>query len=137
MEKGREEVEEGQEKKMDNQVIRGIVAGVPKEADTVGGGVTRNTVSAALSANAGEDSFKKSELGSGRKDDLKRIGQSFKAEVGLLSTRGRFWRRKCHGVRQWEEISKEVEKIEKGKMEGKSLQVEGVQRAPELLVSQV
>ena len=41
------------------------MAGVPKEADTVGGGVTRSTVSAALSTSAGEDSV----LGVGRKDD--------------------------------------------------------------------
>ena len=40
-------------------------------------------------------------------------------------------------VRQWEETSKEEEKIAKRKVEGKSLLVEGVQRAPELLVSQV
>ena len=31
------------------------------------------TVSAALSAHVGEDSFKSSEFGVGRKDDLKRI----------------------------------------------------------------
>ena len=40
-------------------------------------------------------------------------------------------------VRQGEEPSKDEKKIAKGKMEGKSLQFEGVQRAPELLVSQV
>ena len=40
-------------------------------------------------------------------------------------------------VRQWEEASKEEEKIAKGKFEGKSLQVEGVQGAPELQISQV
>ena len=40
-------------------------------------------------------------------------------------------------VRQWEDSIKEEEKIAKGKMEGKNLQVEGVQRTPELLVSQV
>ena len=45
---------------METQVIRGIIVGVPKEADTGGGGVTRNAVSAALVTNAGEDSFKKS-----------------------------------------------------------------------------
>ena len=53
-------------KKMANEVIRGIIARVPKEVNTGGGGVTRNTVSAALSTNAGEDSFKKSEHGVGR-----------------------------------------------------------------------
>ena len=40
-------------------------------------------------------------------------------------------------TRQWEEDCKEEEKIAKGKMEDKSLQVEGVQKAPELPVSQV
>ena len=39
-------------------------------------------------------------------------------------------------MRHWENVCKEEEKITK-KMEGKSLQVEGVQMAPELLVSQV
>ena len=63
------------QKNMENEVIRGIIAGVPKEADTVGVGVTRNTVSAALSTNAGEDSFKKLELGVGRNVDGKRIEQ--------------------------------------------------------------
>ena len=70
--------EEGQEKKMENEVIRGIISGVPKEADTVGGGLARNTVSAAVSTSVGEDSFKKSELGVGQRDDLKRINQNSK-----------------------------------------------------------
>ena len=56
------------------------------EAGTVGGGVIRNTVSATLSAFAGEDSFTKSVLRVGRKDDLKRNEQK-------LSTR----RRRCCG----------------------------------------
>ena len=46
--KGREEEdeeEENKERKMRHEVTRGIMAGVPEEADTVGGGVTRNTVS--------------------------------------------------------------------------------------------
>ena len=75
MEEGREEEEgeeEGQEKKMESEAIRGITASVPKPADAVGGGVTWNTVSAALNTHAGEDSFKKSELGLGRKVDLKK-----------------------------------------------------------------
>ena len=44
IEEGRDEEkeeEDGQEKKMDNEVIREILAGVPKEADAVGGGVTQ------------------------------------------------------------------------------------------------
>ena len=79
MEEGREEEEGeegGQEKKMEKEVIGEIIADVPKEADTVGGGVTRNSVSAVLSTNAGEHSFRKSEIGVGRKDDLKIIDQS-------------------------------------------------------------
>ena len=40
-------------------------------------------------------------------------------------------------MRQWEDVSKEGEKIKMRKMGGKSLQVKGVQRAPELLASQV
>ena len=56
---------------MNHVVMKEILAGVPKEADTVEGGVTRNTVSAAPSTDAGEDPFKKSELGVGRKDGSK------------------------------------------------------------------
>ena len=40
-------------------------------------------------------------------------------------------------MRQREEVSKEEEKITVRKMEGRSLQLEGVQKAPEILVSQV
>ena len=40
-------------------------------------------------------------------------------------------------MRHWEETSKEEVKIANGKMEGKSLQVEGVEKAPEYPVSQV
>ena len=40
-------------------------------------------------------------------------------------------------MRQWEKTNEKKEKIAKRKMEGKSLQVEGVQKAPELLVSHV
>ena len=97
-EEGREEEEgeeERQEKKMDNEVIRGIIAGVPMEAFTVGGGVSRNTVSAAPSTYAGEDSFNKSEIRVGRKHDLKRNEQSFKQK---LSNRRRYWRRRCYGL---------------------------------------
>ena len=61
-----------------NKVIRQMKAGAPKEAHTEGGGVTRNTASPALSTNAGEDSFKKYEIGVGRRDDLKAIDQSLK-----------------------------------------------------------
>ena len=40
-------------------------------------------------------------------------------------------------TRQWEDVSKEEEKITVRKMEGRSLQVEGAHKALELLVSQV
>ena len=40
-------------------------------------------------------------------------------------------------MRPWEEVSKEEEKIVKRKMEGNGLQTDGVQRVPELTVSQV
>ena len=63
---------------MENEVIRGVIAGVPKEADTVGGGDTRNTVSAPFSTLAGEDYF----IGVGWKDYLKRIDQSLKKKWG-------------------------------------------------------
>ena len=65
VEEGREEEEEeeeGQEKK-----IKEILAGVRKEADAVGSGVTRNAVSEAQSTTDGEDLPSKSGLGVGRK----------------------------------------------------------------------
>ena len=40
-------------------------------------------------------------------------------------------------LRQWEEVSEEEEKIVNRKTEGNGLQIEGVRRVPELLVSQV
>ena len=58
---------------MENDGVMGIIAGVPMEAGTVGGGVTRNTASPAQSTNAGEDPFKKSELVVGLKDGLEGI----------------------------------------------------------------
>ena len=48
---------------------------MPKEADTVRGGVARNTVSVTHSINVKEDSSKKSELGFERKDEWKGIEQ--------------------------------------------------------------
>ena len=85
VEEGREEEEEeeeGQEKKMENGVIEEILAGVPKGADAVGAGVTRNAVSVAQSKNDEEDLFSKSGLGVGRKDWLK-------GDKGKTSTRRR------------------------------------------------
>ena len=96
-EKRREEEEGGQETKMDNEVIRGIIAGVPHEADVVGGGVTRNTASAELSTHAGEDSFKNSELGVGQ-GCFERSRLDLEAGVGFLPNRRRFWRRRCYGL---------------------------------------
>ena len=55
-----------------------------------------------------------------------------KAEVGYVMD----WNEDDEMARQWEETSKE-EEIAKAKMDGKSLQVEGVQVAPELMVSRV
>ena len=40
-------------------------------------------------------------------------------------------------MKQWEVVSKEEKKITVRKIEGKSLQVERVQKVPELLMSQV
>ena len=37
-------------------------------------------------------------------------------------------------TRQWEEVSKEEEKIVKSKTEGNGLQIEGVQRVPQFMV---
>ena len=48
---------------MANEVARGVMAGVPKEADTVLGGVTRNTVSVSLCKRVEQDFVKNSELG--------------------------------------------------------------------------
>ena len=74
--------EEDQEKKMENEVIRRIIAGVPKEADTVGGGVTRNTVSEAQSTNAGEKHFRKSEPGFRRQACCERDRAGHKGRSG-------------------------------------------------------
>ena len=75
---------------------------------------------------------------------MKRIDQSLKQKLDCSQIEEHFgegyvmdWYEDDEMVRHWEEISKEEEKIAKGKMDGKSLQVEGAHRAPELLVSQV
>ena len=56
---------------MRNEVTRGIIAGVLKEADTVGGGVTGNTVPVTQSFDDKVFYFKKkkTELAVERKDD--------------------------------------------------------------------
>ena len=54
--KEEENEEESQEIKIRNEATRGIVAGVLKEADAGGGGVTRNTSSATQSNNVEYDS---------------------------------------------------------------------------------
>ena len=75
---GREEEEgeeEGQEKKMENEVIGGIIASVPKEADTVGG----------------------ASLGILYQQLLERI-PARSLEVGLLSNGRRYWSWRCFGM---------------------------------------
>ena len=60
-EKGKEEQdeeEENRDRKIRNEVTRGIIAGMLKEADTGGGGVTGNTVSASQSINVKDDSIR-------------------------------------------------------------------------------
>ena len=69
------EEEENQERTMINAVTRGTMAGVPKEADTFGGGVTGNTVSVAQSIIVKEEPIPKSEPGAERKDEWKGIKQ--------------------------------------------------------------
>ena len=66
-----DEEEDNQARKMRNEVTRGIIAGVEKEANTVGVGVTRNTVSVTQSIHANDDSIKNAELGGERKDEWK------------------------------------------------------------------
>ena len=75
---------------------------------------------------------------------MKRIDQSLKQKLDCSQVEEHFgegdvmdWYEDDEMVRHREDISKEEEKIAKVKMEGKSLQVEGAHRAPELLVSQV
>ena len=63
---------------MRNEVTTGIIAGVLKEADTVGGGFNRNTVSVTQSINVKEDSITNAELGGERKDEWKGIKQNVK-----------------------------------------------------------
>ena len=76
-EEGKEEVdeEEDPERRIRNDVTRGIVAGVLKEADTVGGGATRNTVPATQCINVKGDSNRRAKLGGERKDEWKDIEQ--------------------------------------------------------------
>ena len=95
--KEEEEEEEGQEKKMENEVIRGIIASVPKEADTVGGCVTGNTVPSIQSTDDGEDLFSKSVLGLAE-GLAERNRAEQKEEVGLLSHRRRVQRGRFHGL---------------------------------------
>ena len=55
---------------MENEVSKETPAGVSKEADAVGRGVTRNAVSQARCTEDGEGLFSRSGLGAGRKDWL-------------------------------------------------------------------
>ena len=59
---------------MRSEVTRGIIASVLKEADTVGGGVTRNTAPVTKSIHV-KDSVKMSELGLERKDKWRYVEQ--------------------------------------------------------------
>ena len=77
--------EENQERTMRNAVTRGTMAGVPKEADIFGGGVTGNTVSVTQSMYVKEDSIQKSELGVERKDERKGIEQRVRQKKRLFS----------------------------------------------------
>ena len=120
------------------------MAGVPKKADRVDGRVTRNALSAAQNTDAGEDPFSKSELGVGQKDGLEGTASGWKGKWDCTQAEDDFdegdvmyWLEDDEMMRQWEDVSKEEENITVRKMEGRSLQVEGVQKVPELLMSQV
>ena len=79
VEEGRGRREEGWEKKMENEVMKECPAGVPKEADAVGSGVTRNSVPVAQSTTTGEGPLVLSvNLGAGRKDGLNGVVSSLK-----------------------------------------------------------
>ena len=103
---------------MRNEAARGIIAGVPKEADTDGGGVTRNTVSVAQSTNDGEVPFNNSVLDVERKDEWKGIEQRLKQKWGCSQIEDSFaerdvmdWYEDDEGMRQWVEVGKEEGKI--------------------------
>ena len=80
-----DEEEENQERTMRNAVTRGTMEGVPKEADSGGGGVTGNTVSVTQSMCVKEDSIPKSEPGVERKDERKGIEQRVRQKKRLFS----------------------------------------------------
>ena len=109
-----DEEEENQERKMRKEVTRGIIAGVLKEADTVGSGVTTNTVSVTQSINVKEDSIKHAELGVERKDERKGIEQRVRQtwecshiEDSLGEGDVTDWCEDDEMMRRWEEVSKE------------------------------
>ena len=79
-----DEEEENQERTMRNAVTRGIMAGVPKEADIFGGGVTGNTVSVTQSMYVKEDSIHKSEPGVERNDERKGIEQRVRQKKTIV-----------------------------------------------------
>ena len=62
-------------------MTRGIMAGVPKEADIFGGGVTGNTVSVTQSMYVKEDSIQNSEPGAERKVEWKGIKQRVRQKI--------------------------------------------------------
>ena len=68
---------------MRNAVTRGTMAGMPKEADIFGGGVSGNTVSVTQSMYVKEDSIPKSEPGVERKDERNRAEGEVKTAIVL------------------------------------------------------
>ena len=100
---------------MENEVIRRIVAGMPKEVDTVAGGATRNAVSAAPSTNAGEDSFGKSGLGIGRKDVLKQKWDCSQIEEDFGEGDVLDWYEDDEIVRNWKRSAKRRRRLQRGR----------------------
>ena len=94
-----------------------------------GRGVTQKVVFVAQSADAREDP----EAAPGLKQKLDCSQVEEECEEGEMMD----WLEVDEMMRQREEVSKEDEKITVRKMEGRSLQHEAVQKAPEILVSQV
>ena len=126
---GEEEWEEGHNKKMENGVVNEILAGVPRETDAAGSGVAQVAVFVAQSTNAGRDPGTAS--GMKQKWDCSQVEDEFGEGDGME------WLEGDDLMRQWEEVSKEEEKTEVRKFVGRSSQIEGVQKAPEVLVFEV
>ena len=145
---GRSKVEEGvkegrdDNQKMENELMNAIIAGEPRETDTAEGGVTRKAASVDQSTKAREVLYSKSELGVVWKDWLEGNASGFKQKWNCSQAEDDIeeqmdWLENGEMMKQWEDVGKEEEKITVRKMEGRSSQVDGVQKAPQLLVSQV